>query len=158
MLWFNRNTKEAKGNLIFRKGDKKDEYPVFYDKEGIHLLDENAPEYIREGLSKFKMMYEVVEVDREYLDNLKNKNIMYSDNSSLFNAHYELNKDDKNIAKIKEIYSNLSMNNDKYKLVLEGKGTPWKIKSRVSMRIILDETNNNYFTSAIVLQESEELK
>ena len=155
MLWFNRNTKEAKGNLIFRKGDKKDEYPVFYDKEGIHLVDENAPEYIREGLSKFKMMYEVVEVDREYLDNLKNKNIMYSDNSSLFNAHYELNKDDKNIAKIKEIYSNLSMNNDKYKLVLEGKGTPWKIKSRVSMRIILDETHSNYITSAISFDGSD---
>ncbi|WP_297523131.1 Csa1 family protein [uncultured Clostridium sp.] len=156
-LKFNKNTKKATGNLIFRKGEIDNKYPIYYDEEGLHLLNEDIPDNIKEGFSKFKMMYEFIELDREYLDSLEVTKIMYNGNSPIFDASYKLNKDDENIAKIKELYPNLIIDENNCALELYGRGIPWNSQGRLSLEIVLDKERNTYFTSAMSFGKSKNL-
>ncbi|MGL4654425.1 MAG: Csa1 family protein [Sarcina sp.] len=150
VLGFDKNSNRAGGNLVFRKGDREELYPIYYDEGKLHLVEEDAPKYIKDGLSKFKIMYDFIELDKEYIINdLKNTSLMHNLNAPIFNAHYKLENDEKNILKIKEVYPDLPMNEDDYSLVLEGNGTPWNVRSSVSLEIILDKESSTTLTSSM---------
>ena len=159
VLRFNKNTKKATGEFLFYEngGEKIIEYPIYYDGSGIHLVEENVPNDIKEQLNNFKMMYEFIELDREYLDSLEVTKIMYNGNSPIFDAFYKLNKDDENIAKIKELYPNLIIDENNCALELYGRGIPWNSQGRLSLEIILDKERNAYFTSAMSFGKNENL-
>ncbi|WP_156626756.1 Csa1 family protein [Clostridium tertium] len=160
IIRFNRNTKEAKG--IFIKSVIKDEetiedieYPIYYDKDGLHFVDKNMEASIVEELSNFKIMYEFISIDREYLNTLKSKDIFYNEEVPLYGATYKLTAEDKNIKKIKELYPDVVMDENNLILDFMGNGTPWKTTSYLSLWIRLDDKNNNYFKANMSFKKSD---
>ena len=161
VLEFNRNTKQAKGTFYIRLYKDKDviedmEYSIYYDKDGIHLVDDNIEESVVEELSKFKIMYEYVSVGREYLDTLKAKEFYYNGEVPLYGATYKLTSEDKNIKKIKELYPEMTMDENNLTLDLERHGTLWRTTGYVTLKIFLDDKHNNYFTASMSLKNSDE--
>ena len=156
VLRFNKNTREATGNFILEKEEKESEYPIYYDKGKMHLIDEDTSIEVKEKLEDFKMMYEFIELDRAYLDSLESTKIMYNPNVPLYDAKYKLDIKDKNIAKIKELYPELIVEDNNCILTLEGSGTAWKKTGYLNLRIRLDEKYNTYFTSSMSFQNSED--
>ena len=154
VLWFDRESRTAEGNLIFSEGEIDERYPIYYDEQGIHLVDEDVPKNIKEGFSEFKMMYEFIELDRKYLNSLESTRIMYNANVPLFKAQYKLDSKDKNIAKIKELYPKLYIDENNCALEFEGKSIPWDTLGGVSLKIVLDEKRNTYFTASMRFQRS----
>ena len=155
VLRINKNTQKTTGDLFIDDGKAEVGYPVYYDEMGLHLIDEDVPKEIKEKLENFKMMYEFIELDREYLDDLESTKIMYNPNAPIFGANYKLESNDKNIAKVKELYPELVVDENNCALEFHGKGTPWDLRGRVYLKFILDENSNSYLTSSIVFQQSE---
>ncbi|VYU40677.1 Csa1 family protein [Clostridium tertium] len=160
---FNRNTKESKGRFYKTIKNGEDviediEYPIYYDKEGFHFIDENLEESLVEELSNFKMMYEYLSVGREYLDTLKAKEFYYNGEVPLYGATYKLTTEDKNIKKIKELYPEMTMDENNLTLDLEGHGTLWTTTGYVTFNIFLDDKHNNYFTAMMAFEKSDEFQ
>ncbi|WP_366938281.1 Csa1 family protein [uncultured Clostridium sp.] len=107
------------------------------------------PENIKNGLVKFTIMYDFIELDREYLDNLKSTRIVHNPNMPLYDAVYNLKPNDKNIAKIKQIYPDLVVDEKKCTLELNANGRPWDTIGRVYLQINLDGKSNTYLTSTM---------
>ena len=156
-LRFNRNTQKATGDFTLYEdgGENITRYPIYYDKSGIYLINEDVPTEVKEKLENFKMMYEFIELDREYLEDLESTKIMYNPNAPIFDAFYKLDSDDKNITKIKELYPTLLVDGNNCTLKLHGSGTPWNMRGRLSLEISLDQNNNTYFTSTMSFKKSE---
>lgn len=159
VLGFNRNTREAKGNFIVKEGNNetriKNNYSIYYDKDGIHFLDENVDESVKEDLANFNMMYNFISLNNEYIDSLKAIKFSYNAEVPMYEAKYKLTTDDINIKKIKEIYPNLTIDEDNINLNLSGDGTTWNTAARLSLEIALDETYDNRFVSSMSLSESD---
>jgi hypothetical protein len=156
VLGFNKNTRKAKGKLILNEGEIKNKYPIYYDKSGIHLVDEDIKESIKEELANFRMMYDFISLNREYLDSLESTRILYNGEVPLYKAIYKLNSKDKNINKIKQIYPELPIDISNSTLNLSGEGTPWNTTSSLSLEIFLDDNTNNYFSSSMRFSRSDE--
>ncbi|MGL4654597.1 MAG: Csa1 family protein [Sarcina sp.] len=146
---FDRNTRKAKGEFILRDNDNEFEYPISYENAKILLVDEeNTPDNVKEELADFKMLYEFIELDREYLENnLQLIDTMYNPNAPIFTADYKFKMGDKNIAKIKEIYSELVIDEENCDLELRGRGEPWNTIGMLGLTINLDKEKNTCFTS-----------
>ena len=162
-IGFNRNTKEGKGT--FFKSIVKDkefiedkEYPIYYDENGFHFVDENIEASLIEELSNLKMMYEFISIGREYLDTLKAKEFYYNGEVPLYGATYKLTAEDKNIKKIKELYPDMTMDENNLTLDLEGHGTLWRTTGDVTLNIFLNDKHNNYFTAGMSLKSSNEIE
>ncbi|MGL4654863.1 MAG: Csa1 family protein [Sarcina sp.] len=158
LLRFDRNTRKAQGNFILRKGEDEEKYPIYYEDNKIHLVNEEIPTGDKEKFESFKMMYEFIELDRTYLDNLESTKIMYNPNAPIFDAHYKLEADDKNIKNIKEEYPNLIIDQNNTNLELHGSGKPWRKIGRVGMKIVLDKERSAYFSSYMSFDNSLEVE
>lgn len=159
VLPFNRNTKEAKGKLFIEKDEEEKEYSVYYDKEGIHLVDENVDESVKQELDSFKLMYEYISLNRAYLDSLSNSEVYYNGEVPLYDITYKLKEDDENIKKIKEIYPELSIDKDNISLVLEGDGTPWNTTSEMGVIIrVSEEKLYNSLSCSLSFRRSDRFK
>lgn len=130
LLSFNRNTKESKGDLIVKnienEEEMENEYPIYYDKDGIHFVDNNVDESVKQELANFKLPYNYINLKREYIDNLKDTRVYYNGEVPLYGITYKLESDDININKIKEVYPELPIDTDNVVLDFEGNGTLWK--------------------------------
>ena len=152
VIWFNRNTKQAEGNFLksITKNEKvieEIEYPVYYDKDGFHFLDKNIETDLIKELSDFKMMYEYISITREYLDNLESKRIFYNGEVPLYGASYKLTSEDENIKRIKELYPDITMDEDNLSLYLEGVGDDWETTNNFFIKIYLDSKSDNYISA-----------
>ncbi|MGL4654765.1 MAG: Csa1 family protein [Sarcina sp.] len=154
---FDRNTRQAKGEFILRDNKDEFEYPISYENAKILLVDEeNTPDNIKEELADFKMLYEFIELDREYLDNnLQLVDTMYNPNAPIFTANYKFKDGDKNIAKIKEIYPKLIVDEQNCKLELNGKGVPWNTTGMLNTKIVLDKNRETYLVSYMSFAEGD---
>ena len=108
VIWLKNDTKEAKGEFImnqYRNGDiVRQSYPIYYDKEGFHFTEEVSDEEVINKFNDFKMMFEVCDINIDYLKTLKLKEKSYSSISGIRKMRYEIPVDDKNLEKIKELY------------------------------------------------------
>ncbi|MGL4654780.1 MAG: Csa1 family protein [Sarcina sp.] len=156
VLWFDRESRSADGKLFFsdKDNDKYEEYYIFYDEEGVHLDNENAPDYIKEGLSKFRLMYEYISLDKEYMKSLEMTGSRYNSNVPKFSAQYKLKPDDKNIAKIKELYPEIVVDEKNCTLRLEGDSAPWDTLGEMLLEISLDEERKTIFRSSMSFRRS----
>ncbi|MGL4654769.1 MAG: Csa1 family protein [Sarcina sp.] len=157
---FDRNTRKAKGEFILRDNDNEFEYPISYENAKILLVDEeNTPDNVKEELAGFKMLYEFIELDREYLENnLQLIDTMYNPNAPIFTADYKFKMGDKNIAKIKEIYPKLVIDEENCDLELRGRGEPWNMLGRLGLTIDLDKEENAYLASYMSFGEGSVLE
>ncbi|MGL4655400.1 MAG: Csa1 family protein, partial [Sarcina sp.] len=99
---------------------------------------------IKEQVEKFKMIYEFIELDREYLDELESTRINYNPNVPMFDASYKLKSNDENIDRIKELYPNLDVDENECELELHGSAEPWATNGWISMEISLEEIEGDY--------------
>ena len=152
VIWFNRNTKEAKGT--FSKSITKNEkviedieYPIYYDKDGLHFSDKNIEAPLVKELDDFKMMYEYISIGRKYLNTLEPKDFYYNGAAPLYGVRYKLTSEDINIKKIKELYPNIPIDEDNLILSLEGRGDDWETTNNFTIDIQLDSNDDNYMTA-----------
>ncbi|MGL4654767.1 MAG: Csa1 family protein [Sarcina sp.] len=159
VLWFNKNTHITKGNLISRKDDERSEYPIYYNDGEINLVDEsNVPIEIKNKLAGFRLLYEFIEIDKKYLENLKLVDTNYNSNAPIFDALYRLEPSDENIARIKEVYPMLIIDENNCTLELNGNGIPWNTKSGLDLSIVLDKDYNTYLSAAMRFGSSSVLE
>ena len=152
VIWFNRNTKEANGTFFKRITKNEEvienrEYPIYYDKDGLHFSDENIEQDLIEELDNFKMMYEYISIGRKYLNTLEAKDFYYNGEAPLYGVRYKLTSEDINIKKIKELYPNIPIDEDNLSLSLEGRGDDWETTNNFTIDIHLDSNADNYITS-----------
>ncbi|MGL4656647.1 MAG: Csa1 family protein [Sarcina sp.] len=142
---FDRNTRKAKGVFLIYGNEKEFEYPIYYEKGKIYLVDEkNTPEDVKEKIANFKILTEFIELDRKYLNTLERVDTMYNANAPIFTVDYNLKQNDKNINKIKEIYPDLEVDENNCKLEFHGRGTPWSMTGLLDIKIVLDKDRENY--------------
>lgn len=161
VLAFNRNTRQSKGNfhISTRKDGQevKDAYRIYYAEDGLHLVDENVDEAVKEELANFNIMFNFISVkDRTYLDGLKKEIIAYNYNVPMYRAKYKLTPDDINVKKIKELYPDLPIEDDSITLELSGTGSPWYDKFGLELEISLDSSFDNRFSCSMSLRNSKE--
>ncbi|MGL4654782.1 MAG: Csa1 family protein [Sarcina sp.] len=149
VLWFDRESRTATGKVSLWDEERDEEYYISYDEKGIHLDDENAPDYIKEGLSKFRLMYEYISLDKEYMKSLEMTGSRYNSNVPKFSVQYKLKPDDKNIAKIKEIYPEIVVDANNCTLKLEGDSEPWDTLGTMSLNISVDKERKIIFRASM---------
>ena len=147
VLVFNLDTREARGNLHLDYGEVDEEgedidytYPIYYDKDGLHLVDENVDQIVKDEVKNFKFATEFLTLDKSYIKSLKPSKIRHSSKVGRYTANYLLTLEDKNVAKIKEIYPEFKIDEEHCKLNFETSNTGWR-KSK-DLEIILDEEND----------------
>ena len=93
------------------------EYIMFIDSE-IDLTDKE----VLNKFNKFKIMFEYISLDQEYISNLELDHKYYNAEVPIYGLTYKLLSDDKNINEIKEIYPEFKV--EEVKLEFEGDGYP----------------------------------
>lgn len=164
VIFFNRNLREARGKFYLRTINtdlpleeqvKKEEYPVYYDKEGIHFLEEIKDEEVLNKFNKFKILFDYVSIDEEDIANLNLEEKYYNPEVPIYGLTYKLPKGDKNVEKIKEMYPEFQVKEDEVKLELEGNCDPESTVGWQDLSFILDKEGNVYLTARYSLNKSE---
>lgn len=147
-------TEDLKGNFIIRveenEKDIDNKYPVYYDKDGIYLVDENVDESVKEEVENFKIPYNFISLDKDYLKSLKCTNNYYNFEVPSYGITYKLKADDKNIQKIRELYPDFPIEDDNLVLYFEGDGE--ETKRHYNLTIYLDKDHTNYFSVYLTLE------
>lgn len=157
VIKFNRNTRQATGVFNIREGQVDNDYPIFYDSNGLHLVDEDVSKEVKSELNKFKLAYEFISLDRPYLDGMESE-IYYNGEVPLYDITYKLSEYDKNIKMSKEVYTDLPVDKDNSKLTLEGDGSPWSTTSMLGVRIEFGVSEFNTIKASLHFSRSEELQ
>ena len=158
VIFFNKNLREARGKFLIKNIDtntniKKQEYLISYDKEEIHLLGEVTDKEVLNKFNKFKIMFEYISLDQEYISNLELDHKYYNAEVPIYGLTYKLLSDDKNINEIKEIYPEFKV--EEVKLEFEGDGYPNSTLGSETIVITLDKERNSYITASYGFQRSE---
>ncbi|MGL4654773.1 MAG: Csa1 family protein [Sarcina sp.] len=135
-LYFDREKKEANGTVDISTKENGEEgynisgsYPAYYDEEGLHLKNENVPKSVKKEVEEFIFLNEFLEVTKEDLDELQDKKIDYNYSSKrgveFYTADYKLKPDDKNIKKVRELYPDISIDEQNVSLKFETRGNDW---------------------------------
>ena len=159
-LFFNRNLRQSRGNFIIMniqegKATVSEEYPIYYDKEGIHLLEEVNDEEILNKFNKFKMMFEYISLDKEYIKKLELERKYYNAEVPIYGLLYKLSSDDKNLSVIKELYPEFQVKEDEGKLKFHGHIDPTSTIGWGTITMSLDKERNAYIIASYGFQRSE---
>ena len=151
-LFFNRNLREARGRFYVSsrqlESENEESYTIYYDKEGIHLLEEVNDEEILNKFNKFKMMFEYISLDQEYISNLDLVYKYYNYEVPIYGLTYKLPLEDKNINTIKQIYPEFRVEDNEVKLEFEGHADPTSTVGWETLRIPLDKERNAYIRAS----------
>ena len=164
VLFIDRNKKRATGKYIVRKSyddhktklkvDNK-EYPVELKNNKIIPIEKLHDEKIKKEIKEFKFFSQYA--DFKGLKNYKDGRISYNPNVPNYTAEYQINNDDYNVKKLKEIY-NLKTK-ETPELILKGTG---KINGSsigdksIEYNFVQKEDENIYFTDSLTYEPSEE--
>ncbi|MEF9920487.1 MAG: Csa1 family protein [Erysipelotrichaceae bacterium] len=150
-LSFDIQKKECYGNLYITKTveghEVETEYPVSYTNKQVVLIGDSVNIRVKESLEEFKSLFELIELDEEYLNNLKSTYHFYNSEVPIYGVNYSVDSNDKNIKAIKAKYPNLILNSDDIKIMLEGNGMLWENNTSQTIRIFFDDNEINWFTA-----------
>ncbi|MGL4654774.1 MAG: Csa1 family protein [Sarcina sp.] len=159
ILGFNKNTGEARGNFFLEYNDREEApYPIYYDETGLHLVDDNVDDSVKEELDKFKFPIEVLSLDSSYLKSLKTLDVHYSFKPVSYRAKFRMKENDENMKKIKELYSELSIDEKECVLELQTDGRAWGVGSSIDLNLILDKNRDNTIGFSIGMDRSRDLE
>lgn len=121
-LRMNRNTGKAKGfyyhSEFSDKGDKEMKYPITYDEQGIHLVEEVPDPHLKEKIETFQFFVQYA----SFKDISKNKPIrtMYNKEVPMYELEYQLTNEDQNVKELRKLYD--IPTDEAPTLVLSGRG------------------------------------
>lgn len=152
-LSFDTKRKECYGNLYITKKVGEDEeqkaYPVYYKDSEILFVEESVNAEAKEALEDFKMLFELVDLNPDYLSSLKSTRHFYNHEVPLYGINYEIDENDENFKTIKKYYPKLVPSKGSIKMKLEGDGTPWNNNSSHTLYVELDENEKNWFVASL---------
>ncbi|MGL4655779.1 MAG: Csa1 family protein [Sarcina sp.] len=155
VLFFYKDEKKAEGDFIVQEGQKEEKYSIYYDEKGIHLINEDVPKEVKEKLADFKMLFEVVSLDKDYFNSLENTKVIEVKQAGKYGVNYKLNSDDMNIKKIKEVYPNLKVDEKNCKIELYSTGELWNTIGSADLNFDLDEKGDTSLSASLGFQRSE---
>lgn len=132
-LVFNKNTNQCRG--YFWLND--DKYVISYKNGEIILLDEKIDVSIKDEFDKFTLLFDVISVDKPYLNSLECERHYYNFEVPLYGAHYIIDADDTNRVALKDNYSNFLYHDVKeVYFEFEGDGgNEWDTTNSRSLRV-----------------------
>lgn len=156
LLVFNKNLKKCRGYFMIND----DDYPVIYENNQIQLIDQNTSEDIKTELSNFKLLFDVISLDENYLHSLKSDEYYYNYEVPLYGTSYYLPTDDKNIKALKAAYPNFPFGDKRAVLEFEGTGSiPWNTISSTALSIVFEaepkSERSNEFSARMGYSSSE---
>ncbi|MGX7136479.1 tandem-type lipoprotein [Enterococcus silesiacus] len=109
VLRINRNIREAKGFYFVRKyyDDVKkrieeNKYPITFDEQGIHLIDELHDKELSNKIKKFQFFVQYGNFKQ--IDTYKNIKEMYNPEVPMYELEYKLTTDNPNVIALKKRY------------------------------------------------------
>jgi uncharacterized lipoprotein (TIGR01742 family) len=109
ILRLNRNTRTAKGHYYtatywndLSKPTGKKRYPVTYDEQGFHLVEELDDVALKEKIMNFQFFVQYGNFDK--LDSYENIKKMYNPNVPMYELEYQLTNEDSNVQALRERY------------------------------------------------------
>ena len=160
-LFFNRNLREARGRFYIgsrqpeNENEEEEAYTIYYDKAGIHLLEDVTDEEVLNKFNNFKMMFEYISLDKEYISNLELDHKYYNAEVPIYGLTYKLSLEDKNVNKIKEIYPEFQVKEEQIKLEFEGSCDPNSNIGYQTIVIQLDKDNKVYLKTNFSFNNSD---
>ncbi len=113
-LYLNNKIKETYGRFTIGEVTKEDDnikqYNICYDKGKFHFMEE-VSNNTQQKLDNHKLLFEICDIDKDYLNSLKVKNGEINYDKTWCNVSYKIPYDDKNLKKIKEVFSSYMTEN-----------------------------------------------
>lgn len=151
-LIFNKNLRMCRGD--FTIDDNK--YPIFYENGKIGLIDQNTSLDVKDELSNFKLLFDIINLDEAYLHTLESKRYFYNYEVPLYGTSYYLPDDDKNREALKYAYTNFPHNAKEVVLEFEGTGNePWNTTSTTDLNVMFDTEGYNFFSASLSFNKTE---
>lgn len=125
VLRMNRNTRKAQGHYYIRiipddtkQETQEEQYPVTYDEQGIHLVEEVTDTALKEKIENFQFFVQYGAFQN--LTQYENLRKMYNPEVPFYELEYQLTNDDPNVKQLRQRYD---MPTDKAPtLLLKGRG------------------------------------
>lgn len=156
VIFFNRNLKAGRGNFyVYTDATEKEAYPIEYNEKEIHFIEEIKDEDVINKFDKFKLLFEVVSIDRKYLSTLEVQKTYYNKEVPLYGIKYKLLEDDENLNRIKKAYPEFEIEQDEVNLQLEGSGNPHNTHGDQRLIIELNKEDGIYLDASYSFNESE---
>lgn len=156
-LVFNKNLRMCRGDFMI----DDNEYPVVYENGEIELIDQTTSLDVKNELSNFKLLPNVINLNVSYLHSLESKRYFYNYEVPLYGTSYYLPVGDKNREALKTTFSNFPHHAKEVVLEFEGTGRePWNTTSTADLRIMFDKENEvtNRFSASLDFSESEKFE
>ncbi|MGL4850376.1 MAG: Csa1 family protein, partial [Clostridium sp.] len=126
-----------------------------YNEKGIHFIEEIKDEDVINKFDKFKLLFEVVSIDRKYLSTLEVQKTYYNKEVPLYGIKYKLLEDDENLNRIKKAYPEFEIEQEEVNLQLEGSGDPHNTHGDQRLIIELNKEDGIYLDASYSFNESE---
>ncbi|MBL1224128.1 tandem-type lipoprotein [Enterococcus sp. BWR-S5] len=124
-LRMNRNTRSAEGHYYvsripsdITKETEEHRYPVTYDEQGFHLVEDVSDSVLKEKIENFQFFVQYGEF--KALDQYENIRKMYNAEVPIYELEYQLTNDDSNVQQLRERYD--ISTNKAPTLLLKGRG------------------------------------
>lgn len=105
-LRLNRNTRRGKGFYFHYElsdnGDTEKRYPVTYDSNGIHLVEEVSDSNLKDKIEHFQFFVQYATFAE--LNNNKPLHTMYNSEVPMYELEYQLTNEDPNVKALRERY------------------------------------------------------
>lgn len=156
VIFFNKNLKKARGNFyVYKDATEKDAYPIEYDEEGLRFIEAVSNRDVRDKFDKFKILFELISIDREYLSTLEVQKSYYNPKVPSYGIKYKLPEGDKNLNKIKNAYPEFKVNLEDVTLELQGDGDPHNMHGNQMIIVELNKEEGIYLEASYGFNESE---